>query len=197
MITDADSAEGDDPVAISRPRSIAIVAVSSSAEPRSTGVNPSFSKRASRVGRFESRIFPGVSRAPAATSSSPVESTPTRGRGITRTSRTPALMRTPRCAGESALPARTQTSPALTSAPASRTFSPGCKATLISTPSVSTSRVRSTMQTASAPGGIGAPVMTRWAAPSGRSRDSASPAYVVPETCRVTGAEIVSALRSA
>ena len=56
-------------------------ASSSCAEPRSTASAPAPASCASSIGRLESRILPGAS-GPDSTSSSPVESTPTRARGI-------------------------------------------------------------------------------------------------------------------
>ena len=69
---------------------------------------------ASSVARFESRICPGPSGRPASTSSSPVDSTPTRGRGWASTSVTPmpgqhaevAPVRSPRRERTTASPAR-------------------------------------------------------------------------------------------
>ena len=58
----------------------------SAAMPRSTPSNPAWATKASRVWRLESRIWPRRSSAGPSTSSSPVESTPTRGRGQAATS---------------------------------------------------------------------------------------------------------------
>ena len=67
---------------VATPRSMVARMASSSSRtcPRSTGVNPASATRASSVGRLLSRIWPGCSGAGPTTSSSPVDSTPTRGR---------------------------------------------------------------------------------------------------------------------
>ena len=85
--------------------------------PRSTGSHPSCRTRARREWRLASRIFPGRSGTPDSTSSSPVESTPTRGRGWTTTSATPWLARLPRWAGVSTVPTAATVSPTATSWP--------------------------------------------------------------------------------
>ena len=63
-------------------------------------------------------------------------------------------------------------------------------------PSDST-RVRSTMQTASAPGGNGAPVMMRTDSPADTKVIAFSPAITVPTTRRRAGGLAVSAARTA
>ena len=60
-------------------------ASSSRAMPRSTGSHAGSASSASSIGRFESRILPGRERDRSPRSSSPVESTPTRGRGYAGT----------------------------------------------------------------------------------------------------------------
>ena len=65
----------------------AVTAPSSSPTiPRSTGSHPSWRTRARRECRLASRMPPGPRGSPASTSSSPVDSTPIRGRGWTTTS---------------------------------------------------------------------------------------------------------------
>ena len=83
-------------------------ASSSPAMPRSTASQPASRERARSMGRLESRIRPGASGSGSstATSSSPVESTPTRARRVTRTRATPMLASTPRWAGPEQRPGR-------------------------------------------------------------------------------------------
>ena len=131
-------------------------------------------------------------------SSSPVERTPTVGQGWTRTCSTPMLDSTPTCAGPSDVPAEKTSSPARISLPASRMNVPGATASSTTTiePSDST-RVCSTMHTASAPGGNGAPVMMRTDSPTEIDVFALSPAMTVSTTRRRAGGRAVSAARTA
>ncbi len=174
-----------------------ISASSSATRPRSTGSTPISSRAASRAVRLESRIWPGPSGRPGATSSSPVDRTPTRGRVPTCTPVAPMLANTPRWAGVRAVPAPNTSSPACRSSPARRTWLPGSTAISTRTPSSPTAAVRSTITTASAPGGIGAPVMIRTASPAPTARVGATPAGSVSTTARSTGAPTVSIERTA
>ena len=76
-----------------------MAASSSGTWPRSTGSHPAWATRASSVGRLLSRICPGRSGSAPVTSSSPVEITPTRGRGWATTSATPSDASTPTAGG--------------------------------------------------------------------------------------------------
>jgi hypothetical protein len=180
-------------------RTAAVMAASSSpTRPRSTGTNPEAATSANRVGRFESRTWPGASGAPASTSSSPVDSTPTRGRRCTATVEPPTLASTPSRPGVRTVPGVTTTSPARRSSPARRTAVPGSTGTSITTevPSDDGS-VRSIMTTASAPGGTAAPVMNRTASPAPTCAPTTGPASWVATTRRFVGAWATSADRTA
>ena len=157
-------------------------ASSSGTRPRSIGSAPAAATRATSIGRFESRIWPRASGSPGGTSSSPVDSRPTRGRGTTVTSVRPTLASTPRWVGRSSVPAGTTTSPTCTSSPAPRTAVPGLTSSVSSTSSGPAGRLRSTITTASAPSGIGAPVMIRIASPGPTGRSGAIPAIRVATT---------------
>ena len=179
-------------------RKAARVAPSSPAMPRSTVPKPSAPSWASSAGRLASRTFPGARRPLLMTSSSPVESTPTVGRGWTSRLWTPRLESTPMWAGPRYVPGPNTSSPAATSSPALRTFVPGLtgSSTMTNDPSPST-RTRSTMQTVSAPGGSPAPVMIRTDSPSDTKALGSSPAMTHPTTRSRAGAATVSAARSA
>ena len=122
-------------------RTVARIASASSAtRPRSTGVAPASATSASRVSRLESWIWPGPRVVPGGTSSSPVESTPTRGRGWACTSVAPMPASTPRCPGVSTSPAANTASPACRSSPAARTCRPGATSAWIATTAPSARR---------------------------------------------------------
>ena len=106
------------------------------------------------------------------------------------------LESTPRWAGRSTVPAASTTSPARTSSPARRTASPAATVLAIRTRSPVDS-VSSTMTTASAPSGSGAPVMMRSAWPASTARSAAKPAARTPMASSSTGAPSVSAARTA
>ena len=145
-----------------------------------------------------SRIFPGAKSPPAEISSSPVERTPTVGEGWTRSCSTPTLESTPTWAAPRDVPGEKTSSPAWMSLPAFRVNVPGStdsSTTTIDPPD--SSRVRSTMHTASAPGGNGAPVMMRTDSPVDTKVVAFSPAITVPITRRLAGGLAVSAARTA
>ena len=109
-----------------------------------------------------SRICPGANAEPSVTSSSPVDSTVTRARGKARTARALMLASTPEhgrrdhrsgtehdVAATDVVTGSPHRGPRPSPSPLSRTVSP------------SSSSESSTITTASAPGGIGAPVMIR------------------------------------
>ena len=70
---------------------------------------------------LESRIWPGPSGSPGSTSSSPVDTTVTRGRGWTGTTLRPTEASMPMAAGSRTRPRSSTTVPWRTSSPASRT----------------------------------------------------------------------------
>ncbi len=96
-------------------------------------------------------------------------------RGITETDSSPRLAITPRCAGPSAVPGSKTRWPATTSPPASRMWSPLSAGWCTKTPSSPSRNVRSTMTIASAPSGIGAPVMIRIASPGPTGASARAP----------------------
>ena len=99
-------------------------------------------------------------------------------------------------ATRAALPAPSSSAPAARSEPASRTYSPTSRVRRIVTASPSTV-VSSTGTTASAPGGIGAPVMIRVAVPGASAGGSPGAAATSPTIGRATGAAATSAARTA
>ena len=119
------------------------------------------------IGRLESRISPGASSTGPSRSSSPVDSTPTRARGTADTvagaeAREHAEVR------RRPAPSRRENTvtPASRSPPARRTWSPAVAACRDrARRRRRRGAVRSTMTIASAPSGIGAPVMIRIASP--------------------------------
>ena len=83
--------------------------------------------------RLLSRIWPGCSGPPSSISSSPVDSTATRARGCTDTSRALTLASTPSTAGRTTVPGVNSRSPGCTSSPAARTACPGATVASIRT----------------------------------------------------------------
>ncbi len=75
-------------------------------------------------------------------------------------------------------------------------FSPGATASSMTTPSPS-ARVHSTMQTASAPFGRGAPVVIAIASPACSATSATVPAVTAPARRRRAGATAASSARSA
>mmetsp|Transcript_45923 Transcript_45923/g.130182 ORF Transcript_45923/g.130182 Transcript_45923/m.130182 type:complete len:263 (+) Transcript_45923:802-1590(+) len=140
---------------------------SSHTMPKSTASAPASSTKASNIGRLQSTICPRLSSRVAAadtsTSSSPVENMATTGRRWTSTLAKPRAANTPISPGPMREPRRRTTSPWAVSEPTLRMFAPGLLATPMSirrTPSTHTSFESSTLTTASAPSGRGAPVVT-------------------------------------
>ena len=148
------------------------------------------------------RIWPGRSSASISTTSSPVGMIATVARGYASTSVTPTDASTPISAGWITRPPATTTSPTRTSPPARRTFAAlGAESsTATSAPSArpatprgsprwpqSVRSVSSNGTIASAPGGIGAPVMMRAAVPASIRVLPAAPAWISPTTRSRTG----------
>ena len=94
----------------------------------------------------------------------------------------------PTWAGRTTVPAEKASAPASRSPPAARTWSPGLASCSTRTASSPSRRVRSTMTIASAPSGIGAPVMIRIASPGPTATVGAWPAGRSPTTRSRTGA---------
>jgi hypothetical protein len=171
---------------------------SSRTSPRSIGTQPAWSRAPSSIVRLLSRIWPGASGAPSSISSSPVDSPPTRARATTGTETMPTLASTPSAAGRISVPAGNSRSPWWTSSPAWRTASPAATLRPIRTRwPPSSDSVSSTITTASAPGGNGAPVMMRTARPGSTGIDGGAPAAIVPATSSSTGTPATSAARTA
>ena len=137
---------------------------------RRTG-RPSARQREVIMWLFASRILAGPGeRVRGWVSSSPVESTVTRGRRPTRTRTFPTVASSPIPAGESRPPASRSRVPARTSAPLAVTRSPartggGAVPGFGQRMNPELSAVCSTITAASAPSGIGAPVMMAAASP--------------------------------
>jgi hypothetical protein len=124
--------------------------------------------------------------------------TPIRGRGWARTSATPSDASTPTRAGVISSPAVSTTSPGFRSSPAALRWVPGSTATSMRTARPPSSRVvRSTITTASAPSGSGAPVKMRMASPAPSARVAGCPAATSCTTGSVTGAPATSLARTA
>ena len=145
---------------------------------------------------LESRIWPGPSGSPGSTSSSPVETTATRGRGSTGTAWRPTEASMPTAAGSTTRPRSSTTVPARTSSPASRTKPRSATGARSSTIPPSTSAC-STGTTASAPGGRGPPVMIRTAVPEATVGRRPLPANTSPARARAVGSSTLAPARSA
>ncbi len=162
-----------------------------------------------------SEIFVKVSaRAVASTSSSPVARMATFGFGKTGSERKPQEAASPICSGPSRHPGSSKISPRRASLPSGTTFSPelrvlpgigrtnrDSRASPLAAPpdSLASSCTCSTINTASAPGGIGAPVMISTTSPEaiwGFPAGHASPARTWPIT-RKTVSEFTSFARTA
>ncbi len=154
------------------------------------------------------------SSAPRPRTSSPVASTPTCGRRCTFTSSRPTPAASPMTAGVSCVPGSMMGVPAARSLPMRRIEPPGsteaCTAIRggrgpvasrprgpAAFPDASSGVVCSTGTTASAPGGIGAPVAMRIAVPRRTSTSGAWPARTSPITSNWTGASSAAAAVSA
>ena len=127
--------------------------------------------------RWNRRRAPGRSAAPGGTSSSPVESTATRGRRQTSTAPRPTAASMPISRAVRTLPRRSTVSPRAMSLPAKaielpgdrRPQRPGC------VPVASSSSVCSTISTASAPRGSMPPVAITVAVPGATGRPGSMP----------------------
>ena len=112
--------------------------------------------------------------------------TTTRGRGCTSTRSWPTAASRAICCGPSVAPGPSASAPAARSSPARRTHSPVRTLVRIATratpPSVSSSGT-----TASAPGGIGAPVMIRMHRPGPMPDTERVPATTSPTTGNTSG----------
>ena len=139
--------------------------------PSGIGSAPSRCTAAAIIGPLELRVCPKAGVAAGGTSSLPVETIATRTRGGTSTCVAPASAASPISALPSAMPAESTSCPRRNAAPClamccptrnrssrSRTLPPACTLAVPST-------ADSTGTTASAPAGIGAPVMIRPHAP--------------------------------
>ena len=138
-------------------------------------------------------ILPGARSSTRDTSSDPVETTATRGRARTGTSRAPTAASMARSPLRTRVPDRSTMSDSRMSSPARRTSCPGVTARRTSTadppppPSVSSTRT-----TASAPAGITAPVETRTAAPGGTAPACGWPARDSPARRSATGWSVLA-----
>ena len=163
------------------------------------GSPPQAATAAAIIGPFEFRVWPCAGTASTGTSSLPVERIATRGRGTATTCVAPASAAKPMAAGVRIAPAGSTGVPARKAAPRmptccptrnlgsrNRTRWPACAAAVSST-------VDSTGTTASAPGGIGAPVMIRAQPPARIGRVLTSPAA----RSATTSSSMTSAARSA
>ncbi len=176
---------------------------------------PASRAAAVRVKLLESEIWPGPIGSPGWTSSLPVESTTTRGRGRTFTVARPIAASRPSWVGPSRVPASSTRAPAAMSLPRRRMWAASATGRRTRTSSSSTGAViasaarpvpvppsvHSTGATASAPGGIGAPVMIRAAWPGPTLGSTPAPAAMSPTTASTDGycsvAPAVSAVRRA
>ncbi len=154
-----------------------------------------------RVKLLESVICPGPTGSPGWTSSLPVDSTTTRGRGRTFTVARPIAASRPSWVGPSRVPASRTFEPAATSLPRRRMCAPsvtgrrtrtsssgtGAVIAAAATPVPVPPSVHSTGATARAPGGRGAPVMIRAAWPGPTLGSSPAPAAMSPTTERTEG----------
>ena len=124
------------------------------------------------------------------TSSSPVASTATRGRANTRGRPAPSAASSPMVAGSSVAPARHRpAAPAASSEPRATTLSPAATARWMTTVSGEAGgrSVCSTITTASAPAGSGAPVMISTQVPGATVPANTAPAATSPIRFSVTG----------
>ena len=148
--------------------------------------------------RLLSRICPGCNGDPSVINSSPVDSTATRARLVTLTVRTLTLASTPATGGVTIVPGANSSVPARMSSPTPRSAVPGATCAPMRTRRPPSSRsVSSTITTASAPAGTGAPVMIRIASPGCSSWSEYAPAATSPTTASSTGTRATSALTTA
>ena len=121
------------------------------------------------------------------TSSSPVARMATRGRTKTWSSAQPQAAASATCAAPIAVPAGSSSSPLRACAPRATMFSPfsmvrGGSSRTVRSDGLPPASTCSSIITASAPAGTGAPVMISHAAPGGSGPDGACPARVEPAT---------------
>ena len=150
--------------------------------PRSTAVAPASCTMRTSIVRLLSRICPIFRTDPSSTSSSPVDKTPTTARRYTCTVRALTLDNTPTATALITVPATNTRSPAVTSDPAARIAAPLGTDAEMRTCDAPTRSVSSTITIASAPVGIGAPVMMRIASPAPTVIVGAAPAASSPIT---------------
>ena len=130
--------------------------------------------RGDRVG-VRGHDAPAAPAAPSgSTSSSPPERIATRGRRWTATPLRPSDASMPSCDGPSASPGASTRSPARTSSPAGRTWSPARGGRAEAHAARRRRSTSSCITTASAPAGIGAPVKMRAASPGARAPRAAA-----------------------
>ncbi|MEZ4718905.1 MAG: hypothetical protein R2851_22875 [Caldilineaceae bacterium] len=111
-----------------------------------------------------------------------MESSATNGRPQTDAWATPTVASNPISAGPSRSPLRSTTSPSATSTPTGRMSWPGLAAARMCTRSSSRGSVSSTMTTASAPSGTGAPVVMYATWPGCNVKSGRCPAVAAPTT---------------
>ena len=158
------------------------------------GWPPAAATMAASMGPLELRICPGAGSASTATISSPVVRMATRGLRKASSSAQPQAAASAICPNPMVLPEGSNSSPPRACAPWATMFSPsamvrgGMSRTRL--PSASTC---SSIITASAPAGTGAPVMISHAAFGGSGPAGASPARVVPASASGACAEASAA----
>ena len=170
-------------------------ASSSGTTPRASTTQPAAASSGASIVALLSRIWPGRSGEPSVTSSSPVDSTATRTAGCAATERALTLASTPSTAGSTTVPARSTVVAGcdiVAGAPHGRPRrSPWRRGARRLSPRRSLS---STIATASAPAGTGAPVMIRTASPRPRTPSyGGAPAAISPTTFSSTGTAARSA----
>ena len=157
---------------------------------------PASTAAAVSAGLLASTICPGPSGCPASTSSLPVDTTTTRGRGRTSSRERPTAAARPICTAPRWVPAVRTVSPAATSSPARRTLAPAVGALRMTTVATPPS-VHSSGMIESAPAGTIAPVMMRTQEPAETRSGDAGPAATSPVTGRTTGSCSVAVATSA
>ena len=159
---------------------------------RRTSAAPCSAARAAIIGRLESGSWEAPGTSGQGTSSSPVEITATVGRAYTSTTCTPAEVSAASVPASTRVPAAATTAPAGCLPPAGRIWlrSTSTVCTVICSGSSNGPAGTSVCSTGttrmSAPGGTGAPVMTRTAWPGGHSTRGA-PAGISPATGNTQG----------
>ena len=116
---------------------------------------------------------------------------------IVRTLGRPTRANKPTSWGRTRLPVRITVSPAVNSRPRGATFVPAATGPGTRTRSVPVTSQRSIMTTASAPAGIGAPVMMRLAVPGPSATVGVRPAVISSTTVSPAGPAATSPLRTA